>query len=150
MSGMFKPRPTRATGVITINGWQLKNYEITLDGNDIAKDLIGAAHATLVDTLPTSPSLEPAVGFAILHRGLDGVWLLADLWNGDILHQHTFTSRLSATLPVFTLVPVGGPTACVWELTIHSHERDAYIRHILDPLTGPDIDAYLSDVLVVG
>lgn len=150
MSGRFKSRPTRATGVITINGWQLKRYEITLDGIDIANGLIGAAHTTLVENLPAPPTIEPAVGFAILHRGLDAVWLLADLWNGDILHQYTFSSPVGTALPVFILVPAGGPTACVWELSIHSHERDAYIRHILDPLTGPDIDAYLSDVLVVG
>jgi hypothetical protein len=62
-------------------------------------------------------------------------------------HQYTYSAPLSSPW-TFSLVPIGGPTACVWELAIHSYEREAYIKHALDPSTGPDIDAYLTDMLV--
>ncbi|WP_420626789.1 hypothetical protein [Candidatus Poriferisodalis sp.] len=49
----------------------------------------------------------------------------------------------------FEPVPPGGPTACVWELAVHAHERDAFVVHVLNPPDGPDYDAYLADTLTV-
>ena len=82
------------------------------------------------------------LGFVVMHAGEMGTWLLMDWWaHGDILCQ-----RLS-------LAPAGGAyepmddrplTACVWELPILMHERDAYVRHMLT--ARPDADAYLADM----
>ena len=49
----------------------------------------------------------------------------------------------------FEPVPPGGPTACVWELAVHAHERDASVAHVLNPPDGPDYDAYLVATLTV-
>lgn len=75
--------------------------------------------------------------------------VLADLWSGDIVSQHTFHAELDDPT-AFTRVQAGGPTACVWELAVHAHESDAYIRHVLDPPGGAAIGAYLSDTLDSG
>ena len=32
MTGRFQPRPIRPTNITLINGWKLKRYEITLNG----------------------------------------------------------------------------------------------------------------------
>ncbi len=91
---------------------------------------------------------ELGVGFLILHRGEESLWVLADRWTGDILSQHTFSASLDAPTTL-RLVPAGGPTACVWELLVHNHERNAFVRHVLDPAGGPDVDRYLADNLRV-
>ncbi|MCP5111700.1 MAG: nuclear transport factor 2 family protein, partial [bacterium] len=75
-------------------------------------------------------------------------WVLADIWTGDIISQHTFSAALD-TPTSFAAVPTGGPTACVWELPIHSPARDAFVAPILDPATGPDADAYIADTLTI-
>jgi hypothetical protein len=147
VSGRFESRPTKPFGMMAVNGWKLKAYQITLDDRPIAMEVIEAAGAILGDALPEPLATGEGVGFVILHRGADAIWLLADLWNGDTLHQYTFSTSHDAPHSFFP-IPVGGPTACVWELSVHSHERDAYVEHILDPSSGPDIHAYLSDVRV--
>lgn len=145
MSGRFETRPTRYVGLATINGWRIKQYEITLDNTPISAAVAAAAHQLLTNTVPAT---DDGVGFVITHRGAEQMWLLADLWHGDIIHQYTFFADL-VTPTDFEPVPTGGPTACVWELAVHAHERDAYIEHVLDPYDGPDHDAYLADVLTL-
>ena len=147
MTGRFEPRPTRPTGVLTLNGWRLKSYEITLDGAPIASEIINAAASRLASALPHASS-KTAVGFVIVHHGSEQVWLLADRWLGDVAHQQTFFAPLDDPTG-FEPVPPGGPTACVWELAVHSHESDALIAHVLNPPDGPDDDAYLADTLTV-
>lgn len=148
MTGRFAPRPTRPAGISIVNGWQLKRYEITLDGAPINAEIITAVDATLAAELPTA-SGDVEVGFVIVHHGAERVWILADLWDGDIISQHTFFAELDEPSSFCRVAP-GGPTACVWELAVHSHERDAFVRHVLSPLNGPDIDAYLDDTLNTG
>lgn len=147
MTGRFEPRPTRSTGVLTVNGWQLKSYEITLDAAPISKEVIDAATSCLAVALPEAGS-ETAVGFVVMHLGSEQMWLLADRWHGDVACQHTFFAPLDDPKN-FTAIPAGGPTACVWELAVHAHERDAFVAHVLNPPDGPDYDAYLADTLTV-
>ncbi|MEM8707496.1 MAG: hypothetical protein AAGE98_13615 [Actinomycetota bacterium] len=146
MTGRFQTRPTRPTGTTAVNGWRLKTYEITLDGAAVGGDVVSAVGHLLGDGLP-APTTDD-VGFLIVHHGAEQVWVLADLWSGDIICQHTFCADLDAPTE-FRRVPAGGPTACVWELAVHAHERDAFIRHVLDPAGGPDAEAYLADTLTI-
>ena len=145
MSGRFTPRPTQHTGVTKIGGWQLKRYEITLDATPIGAAINAAIDRLISDAVPP-PADDSEVGFVVIHRGTEQLWVLADMWHGDILHQHTFVSDLDYPT-AFRPVPTGGPIACVWELAVHTHERNSYITHILDPIDGPHRDAYLSDSL---
>ena len=144
MTGRFTARPTRYVRISTLNGWRLKRYEITLDATPVSDDVNTAIDELLTEALPA----HDGVGFIVVHQGAEQMWLLADLWQGDIIHQHTFFANLD-TPTEFQPVAAGGPTACVCELAVHSHERDAYVRHVLDPADGPDINAYLSDVITV-
>lgn len=146
MSGRFRTRPTRPAGIWEVNGWRLKVYEITLAGQPVASDVLDAVREVLHAELPAPTSDD--VGFLIVHHGAEQVWVLADLWSGDIIAQHTFCADLGNPT-AFRRVPLGGPTACVWELAVHAHERDAFITHVLDPAAGPEIDAYLGDTVTI-
>ena len=59
------------------------------------------------------------------------------------------TSSLLETPTRFVRVPAGGPTACVFELTVHAHERNAFVRHILNPFDGAHVNDYLADTLTL-
>ncbi|MGI9613288.1 MAG: nuclear transport factor 2 family protein, partial [Acidimicrobiales bacterium] len=145
MTGLFRERPTRTRGITSVNDWQLKRYEITLDGEPIDNEILEAVHAVLVRRVPMANS-DGQVGFVIVHEGSDQVWLLIDLWHDEIIKQLTFCADLASPTQ-FGPVAQGGPTACVWELAVHAHEKDAYIRHVLDPAQGPRPHDYLADVL---
>jgi len=147
MSGHFVPRPVRPTGVSEISGWRLKRYEITVSRDAISQDINLAVDRLLRVALPAPRVDELGLGFLIVHHGVESIWVLADLWGGEIISQHTFSAKLDDPT-VFERVPAGGPTACVWELPVHAHERDSYVKHVLDPKSGPDGSAYLADVLV--
>lgn len=146
MSGRYRPRSTRSTGVSIIGGWSLKRYEITLNGDAIDPAILLAADRVLDANLPDVAPGTPGVGFVVVHHGEQSVWMLADFWDVDILSQRTFSAPLEDPTR-FTGVPPGGPTACVWELPVHSHERDAFVTHIIDPADGPDVAAYLADAM---
>ncbi len=144
--GAFRSRPTRHAGVREHGDWRIKWYEITLDGTPIAPPVVDAARRLVDDVCRNVPPTDGlGLGFVVVHHGAESVWLLLDRWEGDIVNQHTWSAGLDDP-SAFTPVPPGGPTACVWELVVHSHERDALVRHILDPLDGPDADAYLGNV----
>ncbi len=147
MSGRFVPRPVRPTGVSEIAGWRLKRYDITVGGDAIGEDINLAVDRLLRVALPSPGADELGLGFLIVHHGVESIWVLADLWGGDIVSQQTFSAKLDDPT-AFERVPAGGPTACVWELPVHAHERDAYVKHVLDPKCGPDAKAYLASTLV--
>ncbi|GAA2812887.1 hypothetical protein GCM10010522_33230 [Kribbella solani] len=82
------------------------------------------------------------LGVVVLHLSDDGVYLVVQSWAKD------FQSRLS----IFSGIDVGdlrpapigaGPT--VWEQEVLSHERAAYVQHILS--AEVDVDAWLDDAL---
>lgn len=87
------------------------------------------------------------LGFCIVHVGQDAVWLLVDWWiTGGIACQRLLSAPL-AQPDAFT--PASIPAlACVWELVVIAHERNAWVRHMLT--AEPDARGYLEDVLPAG
>lgn len=94
-----------------------------------------------------SDARSHGLGFCIAHVGEEAVWLLVDWWSsGGILCQRMLSAPL-ADPSRFT--PVTTPAlACVWELVVTAHERDAWVRHMLT--AEPDAQGYLKEVLSGG
>jgi hypothetical protein len=143
----YEPRKTDMIGISVRRGWRMKDYVITASASPLAPEVITAANELLDERLPPA-DVSPALGFSILHRGKEAIWLLADLWRGDILYQRLYSTELDAPLR-FELVEAEGPMACVWELAVHSHERDAFIAYILSRPSAPDVDGYLATSLSI-
>ena len=148
VAGRFASRPTHPLGVATHRAWRIKWYGITVAGTPLDDRLRAAAGELVTLAVPAPPPGEPGVGFAILHQGAEAVWLLLDLWSGDIVSQLIWRAPLDQS-DRFEPVPAGGPTACVWELVVHGHERHAYVRHVLDRPDDPDAEGYLADTVTV-
>jgi hypothetical protein len=127
-------------------GWSLKWYAINAHPGPVDEEIIAAAKELMATATPVA-DVDPAVGFAIVHGGEEATWLLVALWRGDVLYQRTFRAELSDPTG-FEEVGPDGPTACVWELLVHAHERDAFVAHVLSG-SGPDAAAYLTDVTSV-
>ncbi|MFD4836363.1 hypothetical protein ACFWP0_02570 [Achromobacter sp. NPDC058515] len=152
------PEPYLARRIAHIDTWleaghSIKVYGIHRDperAGPILSDTIAAAvRAAVQEVLAENAADEHShgLGFCIVHVGQEAVWLLVDWWiSGGIVCQRMLSAPL-AQPENFT--PVSGPAlACVWELVITAHERNAWVRHMLT--AEPDARCYLEDLLPAG
>jgi hypothetical protein len=152
----FTERQSRPLPAIEANGWTIKPYHVTIGHEPIAPAIAAAAEEFLPKLLPSSlthPSLvneqaeSPQYAFAVLHQGVDALWLMLYTWvYQSILHVRGASAQLSD--PAFSELtePLVG---CVWELPALVHERSAWVRHVISP-PSPDLAAYEADVLPAG
>jgi hypothetical protein len=128
-------------------GWRLKTYGIA-GGSRPRPELVAAAMRVTADALPKRPDLEGAfgLGFLIVHDTAACCLALVHWWvRPDELHQRVFETTPDA--PRALMPPVTATIGHLPELAIIEHERQALLRHVLDRPAGPDVDAYLTDVL---
>jgi hypothetical protein len=124
--------------------WQVKRYELTLDGAELSPGIRASADGMLermlVEFQPTDGT--EAAAFSILHFGEDAVWLNAYLWCNEAILQCTMASAPTDAPESFKRVeePFIG---CVWELPIVEFERSSWVRNML--LIEPSLPAYLRD-----
>ncbi|MET7279965.1 hypothetical protein ABZS29_17145 [Kribbella sp. NPDC005582] len=139
----YRPRP-----VIPLLPWRdphrlVKPYIITARGRQWDDQMVGFARSAAGRQLDFDEAMG-SVGLAVvvLHLSDDGAYLVVQSWAKD------YQSRLSrfSGLDVDDLRPVPtGVAPSVWELEVLSHERTAYVTHILGG--GVDVDSWLEDAL---
>ncbi len=152
------PEPYLQRRIQHLDTWQVVDHTIKIYGihrdpeltGPMFSDEVAAAVRTAVrDVLQNDARHErcTGLGFCIVHVGEEAVWLLVDWWiTGGILCQRMLSTPL-ANPGVFS--PVDAPAlACVWELVITAHERDAWVGHMLT--ARPDAPAYLEAILPAG
>ncbi len=129
-------------------GHQIKGYAIHRNAEDpgpaLSDTMFTAIQVTLAQVLDTQadPLRSHGLGFYIAHVGEEAVWLLIDWWNtGGILSQCLFRAPLERPAAFERVTEPA--LACVWELILLTHERNAWVRHMLTPAPRPD--AYLAD-----
>ena len=144
----YAPRQYASLPIWTVGSLRLKPYVIQLpDGAGLPDRTMEAARGVTSLTLRQAAAAESGshdLGFVILHAGLAGTWLLMDWW----AHKDICCQRLARADPGsadFVDVSDRPLMACVWELRVIAHERDAWIEHMLTP--APDPEGYLADRL---
>jgi len=143
----YRPRRTQMIGTRDCHDWTFKVYEITVDDSKISSAVIASAMDFVQDNV-TWPDVSSKFGFVIVHAGEQAVWVLVHLWMNDILRQFIFCAPLSDPTN-FSVSPMDGFNACVWELEVTRHERDAWVDHVLSFPLDPRHEAYLSDSLEI-
>ncbi|PRD44334.1 hypothetical protein C5748_07030 [Phyllobacterium phragmitis] len=107
---------------------------------DKARALIEAAGGKLAQTR------HLGAGFAILHQGQEGLWLLLHWWiEGDIATQMLWRSKLGGDADFIPAEPL--LMACVWELAIIDFERRAWMD---TAMSGKSITDYLTRTMPRG
>ena len=144
----YRPRHTRLTEVRSVNDWKLKIYQITLDGEPISSEIVEAAMKCVEERSIWPTTLEHQYGFVILHQGHEAVWVLNHVWVNDILRQFVFfASNDDPTRFDVCLMP--GGNACVWDLEVTKHERDAWVKHVMTNPPMAQFDEYLNESLEI-
>ncbi|ETX15739.1 hypothetical protein OCH239_11180 [Roseivivax halodurans JCM 10272] len=138
----YAPRPLRTLASWQVGALAVKVYHIGAAAP--SEDLLQAARneAARMDQAAMTEADAHGLGFVVIHEGEAGTWLLMDWWaHGDILCQRLSLAR-GAEFEAMDDRPLA---ACVWELAVIGHERDAWLRHMMTG--GPDPEGYLSDRL---
>jgi len=135
------------------DGHAFKVYAIDCAPKPVAptpeESVLASARESVRQLLNNLESEDPTqrLGFCIVHMGQEAVWLLLDWWvPGGIVCQRMLSAPL-AQPNLFTTTDAPA-LACVWELVVIAHERDAWVRHMMT--ASPDCQAYLQDRLPAG
>lgn len=144
----YAPRRFRRMGLWTLGDFRCKAYAILADGQVMPDAACqAAARDYLAADLPAAAVREGdafPLGFAMLHAGATALFLLGDWWaHDDVICQRTAIA--SGPGAPFVSADDRPLLACLWEMVVLSHERDAFVRHLAK--ADPDIDAYLTDWL---
>ncbi|HET9140344.1 hypothetical protein [Actinophytocola sp.] len=129
-----------------LNGWKVKTYGISADDARPRTELVRAARALAASELPDRPDRDGAfgVGFLIVRDDPASCLVLVDWWaHAGELYQRAFAApwdRPGALAPRSSPA-IGG----VCELQVTAHERQAWLRHVLNNPAGWNIDGYLAD-----
>jgi hypothetical protein len=145
LHGNYRPRPIRLRELWSVDGWRLKVYGIAYDSPAPDEKLIEAVKAAARAILPQPPrsDFRYGIGFICAHQGRTSSVAFVDWWeNEDELHHKMFFAERG---DAWELRPVRDDelTACSWDLAVVAFERDAWVRHILQPPT-PEVEAYLN------
>jgi hypothetical protein len=149
----YAPRRMGSIGQWQIAGFAIKAHAIQRDPafspGLLAADVAQAAKQQTEAALDAARGEDGnySLGFCIVHAGAEANWLLVHWWKGGgILCQKLFRAPLTAPCE---FAPVASSLmACVWELVVINHERDAWVRHMLQPRPAPD--GYLADEMPAG
>lgn len=143
----YKPRRVEFNRMVTVDGWNVKVYQITYRLQFESEEVLNKAILNLPEWLEKSKTLGRETyrtAFLIVHEGRDGVWTLLNWWTGgEMLHSITFYTDYSKPKD-FQMLPKEGFMACVWEMAVTSFEREMWIEHILKKAANPDFTAYFE------
>ena len=130
-------------------GWRLKVYGIAYQGEEPDRELVEAALGAAESVLPR-PALNDArygLGFLGIHDGRDSNFVFVSWWENENELQHRVFYSATERPQQLRPATLEEPIACIWDLSVMAHEREAWIRHMLADPAGADADAYLLDAL---
>jgi hypothetical protein len=119
-------------------------------GARMPDELDVAARALLADLAASGTwDLSYGLNIALLHLSTTHAYLIAGVWRGhQELWERVWAFDLAAGGPLEPVATDGldTPCACVWELGVICHERQAWQRYLFSARTEADKQAWLADV----
>jgi len=149
---LYKKRNIRFKELIIISEWSIKAYTISENEKFTSSATYEQAKKNLpewIEQLNSFDSRHEYIAFLILHEGSEGIFTLVNTWVGNnMLQTHIYLSTYEDPIK-FRKISGDGLFACVWELEVIRHERDAWIKYILKNAGKPQYESYLEDTLDV-
>jgi hypothetical protein len=138
----YSPRRVSFTGVRQIQGFAIKVYSIVYGDCTFSADVfeVGLLAASEELPQPVATTGRPGVGFAILHQGRTGDYVILGWWD----NQNELPLRIFVRGAEGWRSATGGESVCVWDLRVVWHEREAYVVTILSGKGVRQDEAYLS------
>lgn len=146
----YRPRRIRFLELWEPALWAIKVYGITR-GELPSRRLVAAAKRAAEERLSTTAAEQThyGVGFLGIHAGKTANFVFVDWWaDQNELHHHVYISALDAPELLEYKTPTG-VSACVWDLQVIAHEREAWVQHVLSSPEQPDFQGYLAQTLTI-
>lgn len=142
----YRRRPVRCLDVAELDGWRIKVYGIAYRGEAPDGALVDAALRTARRALPSPAASDDryGVGFLGIHEGRTGNFVFLDWWAREDELHHLVWFSASVDPSELRAAMRTDPIACVWDLRLLAHEREAWVTHVLAKSTEPDLDGYLA------
>ena len=138
----YRPRRAWFQELVEVGAASIKLNAICGMDRHIEADVFDTARARLVTArseIERTPQL--GAGFAILHEGDEGRWLLLHWWvAGGIATRKLWRADLVPHSEFIDADPL--LMACVWELGIIDFERRAWMR---TAMSGKPVSDYIAD-----
>lgn len=147
----YRERRIQPLGVRPVGPLRMKVYRISSSGLPPSDALLSAAYQAVEERVRSSADRtnHHGVGFVGIHEGTTGSFVFIDWWaDENELHHHVYTAELHQPSTLKYATP-SGLSACVWDLNLIAHERDAWVSHVLAKPRGPDLEGYLEDQLTM-
>jgi hypothetical protein len=140
-------RPIRFLGLHEIGEWQVKLYGISSLAERPAPEFTPIALELAQACLPGPPVTEIRYGiaFVTIHQAEAFNQIIVDWWEYNNELRHRVFKAMPTSPTTFKDITATGEAFCVWELAVICHERNAWIRHVLQDV--PNVDSYLEDVI---
>jgi hypothetical protein len=146
MKELYKTRSIHFLGLWELNQWKLKTYGISYTGDPVSQILVDAAEKIARERLSKSAvdTNHYSIGFIGIHEGKTGNFIFIDWWaDENELHHHVYVSSQEKP-EAFEYMTPSGLTACVWDLFVIGHERDAWVDCVLKQHGEPGFECYLN------
>ena|SRR5688572_6625473 len=141
----YRPRKLVSLGPRPCRGFALKLYAIVYGEKTFTQELFELGLEVACEDLPQPAAADgrPGVGFAIMHQGRTGDYVILGWWdNQNELPLRVFVRGADGWRPAR-----GGESVCVWDLKVIWHEREAYVATVLSGRGDRWLDAYLAQTL---
>lgn len=145
----YAPRTVRPMGERTFGDWTLKVYGIAYGADEPGHELVDAALAAAEPALPEIALGDGryGLGFLGIHDGRDSNFVFVSWWENENELQHRVFYSTPERPGTLRAARPDEPIACVWDIRVIAHERDAWVRHMLADPGRADAGAYLADTL---
>lgn len=131
---------------VNLENWVVKVYTITTEAFFESGEVLVNVKGRLPTLLKEAKDHHNSA-FLIVHEGTDGVWSLVNWWTGnEMLRTNTYFTSYKEKEKI-SLFPTSGSMACVWELPVINHEKNAWIQHVLMKASNPDFQNYYKDTI---
>ena len=146
----YQPRLIQSLGILLCKNWRIKVYSITVNNEPITKTQLQHVIGQLDTWLEYSSEQgyrHYDIATLIIHQGRDGYYILLSCWVEENMLQN-FVYLKEEQHNDFKLISDKGIAVCIWEMRIWWHERNAWIRHVLEKPHHPDFESYLNDNII--
>jgi hypothetical protein len=137
----YEPRPAWFAEVVDCGGVAIKLSIIHAYGGDLSAAILNKARLVIQDTASAIAATDhDGAGFAILHEGTAGRWLLLHWWTrGGVATHMMWRADLTPDSDFEKVDPL--TMACVWELSVIDFERRAWMA---TAMSGKSVAEYLA------
>lgn len=127
-----------------MEGFTVKPYSILYENEMATDEDWQMASQLAAETLLPGKGVKAA--YLIFHKGKDCNYIVVSQWSDhNMLRMFAYRSEKEEPKN-YRDVTASGLSICVWDMQIHYHERNAYVRHILSDPENMNLTSYYEDV----